>query len=429
MANQYQQPSRGVRYDNKHIRLKTGESQISNGTYVYRWTTPEGRRLAVYAPTLNALREKEVLITVDRHDGIKTDVNRLSVNEMYDIWSENKRGVKDSTMKNYMYFYEMFVKPVFGKKKLVFINKSDVRRFYNQLVDEKVLSISTVEIVHNILHQVFQIAVDDKLIRINPADRALTELRRARNMEITKREALTVDQQNLFVDFLSKSPRGQQWYPIFYIMLNTGMRIGEATALRWCDVDLEKGTITVSHTLVYYDHRDGNGCYYSMNHPKTVAGTRVIPMTSSLKEAFEKQKEYLDLAGIKCQDSIDGYTDFVFLNQNGKVFSNSCLNKALERIMRDCNLAILEKQGMDPDPVLLPHISCHILRHTFATRLCESGVNLKVIQDILGHEDVQTTMNIYVSVTDEMRQKEIASFEHFMDEGKKPKTPYLRAVE
>ena len=87
------------------------------------------------------------------------------------------------------------------------------------------------------------------------------------------------------------------------------------------------------------------------------------------------------------------------------------LNKALRRMMRDCNDEILEKYGVDSDPVLLPQFSCHILRHTFATRLCESGANLKFIQSILGHADVSTTMNIYVDVTDALKKKEIMAGE------------------
>ncbi|GAB6957970.1 hypothetical protein JCM17042A_15640 [Ruminococcus champanellensis 18P13 = JCM 17042] len=83
-------------------------------------------------------------------------------------------------------------------------------------------------------------------------------------------------------------------------------------------------------------------------------------------------------------------------------------------MMRDCNDEILEKYGADSDPVLLPQFSCHILRHTFATRLCESGANLKFIQSILGHADVSTTMNIYVDVTDALKKKEITAFDDYM---------------
>ncbi len=90
------------------------------------------------------------------------------------------------------------------------------------------------------------------------------------------------------------------------------------------------------------------------------------------------------------------------------------LNAAIKRIVRDCSDAVLEEQDIDSNPVLLPNFSCHNLRHTFATRLCESGINLKVIQDVLGHADIQTTMNIYVDVTSDMKKQQMAVFEQFI---------------
>ena len=109
------------------------------------------------------------------------------------------------------------------------------------------------------------------------------------------------------------------------------------------------------------------------------------------------------------------YDNFIFVNRDGHVQHQGTLNKAIKRITRDCNDEILEKCSEGSDPVLLPNFSCHNLRHTFATRLCESGINLKVIQDVLGHADVSTTMNIYVDVTNDLKKKEIASFGAFIN--------------
>lgn len=111
-------------------RLKTGETQRPNGTYAYRWSTPDGKRHSIYAPTLEKLREQEEQIIVDKHDGIRSDVKSITVNEMFDLWCQLKRGIKDSTFKNYIYMYELFVKPSFGKNRLVQVKKSDVRKFY-----------------------------------------------------------------------------------------------------------------------------------------------------------------------------------------------------------------------------------------------------------------------------------------------------------
>ena len=82
--------------------------------------------------------------------------------------------------------------------------------------------------------------------------------------------------------------------------------------------------------------------------------------------------------------------------------------------MRDCNSAVLDNTPEGSTPVLLPHFSCHVLRHTFATRLCEAGISLKFVQTVLGHVDISTTMNIYVSITADVQQKEISAFETYL---------------
>lgn len=370
---------------------------------------------SVYAPTLDKLREYEEQVIVDRHDGIKTDVKALSVNDVFDLWCNLKRGVKDSTMKNYIYMYEMFVRPTFGKKRLVTVKKSDVRGFYNRLADEKILKISTIDGIHNVLHQVFQVAVDDEYIRNNPTDNMLKELKQAHCMDSEKRKALTMEEEKIFLEYLMQKPKYRHWYPVFYIMANTGMRVGEITGLRWRDIDFDEGLISVNHTFVYYNHRDEHGCYYSINTPKTKAGERTIPMTDQVKNAFQMEREYQEEVGISSIDRIDGYDDFVFVNRFGMVQSQSTLNKAIKRIMRDCNGKILDNAVPGKEPTLLPDFSCHSLRHTFATRLCESGTNIKVIQDVLGHADVSTTMNIYVDVTNELKKNELKSFSAYME--------------
>ena len=405
---------RNVRFDSRHVRLKTGETEKSNGGYEYRWTGADGKRHSIYAPTLEQLREMEEQIIVDKHDGIKADVKALTVNDCFKLWKELKRGVKDSTFQNYVYMYEMFVMPTFGKKRVVQVQRSDIKRFYNGLVDQKVLKISTVDNIHNVLHQVFQVAVDDNYIRQNPTDRMLKELRIAHGHEIEKRKALTLAQQELFFNYMKNTPQYRHWYPVFYIMANTGMRVGELTGLRWQDVDMENGMISVNHTLVYYNHRDELGTYFSINTPKTEAGCREIPMVAGVKEAFEMIREYQQETGIQSKVRIDGYEDFIFVNKDGNMQHHGTLNKAIKRICRDCNDQVLLEQGIESNPVLLPNFSCHILRHTFATRLCESGINIKVIQDVLGHVDVSTTMDIYVDVMNETKKRELANFDGYM---------------
>ena len=190
------------------------------------------------------------------------------------------------------------------------------------------------------------------------------------------------------------------------------------TGLRWCDIDLEEGVIEVNHTLVYYNHAQ-NGCYFNIHTPKTKAGNRKIPMLDEVKEAFLEEKRYQELGNLKCKVTIDGYTDFIFINRFGMTQHQGTLNRALRRIIRDCNEAQLSKQA-NPK-VLLPKFSCHSLRHTFTTRLVEEGVNIKVVQDVLGHKDVKTTLNIYTDVTKELKQEEFEDLQEKMNRKKQQK--------
>ena len=400
------------RKDKKNRVLKEGEYQRSCGTYEFKWRDKSGGRHSISAVTLEELREKELDVLRDVLDGVKADKNNLTINDLYNSWVQLKRGLKDNTFSNYKYMYTMFVEPDFGKRKIVDLKHSDIRSFYNYLADERHVQINTIDCIHTVLHKVLELGVEDDYLRYNPSDNALKELKKARNFEVTKRRALTVPEQELFEAYLSKQGQYHRWYPIFIIMLWTGMRVGEVTGLRWCDIDLEDDTISVNHTLVYYDKRNDERCTFAINTPKTAAGERIIPMLPKVKEAFLMEKQYQEECGLESRAVVDGYRDFIFINRFGNVQHQGTLNKALSRIVRDCNFEILDKPHKK-DTVILPKFSNHSLRHTFTTRMCEAGVNLKVMQEILGHADAETTMDIYAEATKELKKSEMDSFAEF----------------
>lgn len=403
------------RKDSNRIVLKKGEYQRTNGTYAYRWTDGKGKRHEIYARNLDDLRAKEKEIDADTNEGLKVEARYVIINEMYDLWEQLKRGIKDNTFENYKYMYNTFVRPSFGKKRIQTLKKSDVKIFYNYLADQRCLQASTIDSIHTVLHQVLDMAVDDKYIRNNPSDKALKELKQSHVFKTEKRRALTIAEQELFLNYLRNNETYSHWYPIFAVMLGTGMRVGEITGLRWCDIDIDNGVIDINHTLVYYCHRhevELNGCYFNINTPKTKASNRKIPMIESVKEAFLMEKANQEKTGIKCSAVIDGYSDFIFVNRNGKTQHQGTLNKAIRRIIRDCNDEVLLND--ENATVLLPHFSCHSLRHTFSTRMCEAGINVKVIQDTLGHQDISTTMNIYTDATKEMKKQEFESLDNYL---------------
>ena len=167
---------------------------------------------------------------------------------------------------------------------------------------------------------------------------------------------------------------------------------------------------------MYYNHRNEKGCYFNVHTPKTAAGNRQIPMTDDVREAFLREKAYQDFNDLRCKSVVDGYTNFIFINRFGHVQHQGTLNKALRRIIRDCNDRELSKGRKNP--VLLPNFSCHSLRHTFTTRLVEAGINIKVIQELCGHTRSDTTLDVYTTVTKELKQREFGNFEQKLKQQK-----------
>jgi integrase len=204
------------------------------------------------------------------------------------------------------------------------------------------------------------------------------------------------------------------WKPVITILLGTGMRIGECLGLRWEDLDFDARTIDVNHNLVYRRIEDGKskGMIKHINTPKTAAGNRKIPMLQDVYDAFLEEYQFQRITGF-CEEEIEGYSGFVFSSAVRTVTIPEDVNRAIQRItdsynVQETKLAREEKR----EPLLIPHFSAHHLRHTFCTRFCENETNLKVIQSIMGHADISTTMDIYAEATEEKKQEIIASLEN-----------------
>ncbi len=410
------------RKDSRGRNLKDGEDQLKNGRYRYRYLDIHGERKAVYSWRLVAtdrlptgkrdglsLREKEAIIEKDTQDGIDNRAaEQITLNDMFALYMSDKRDLKQSTATNYRYMYSHYVSETLGTKPIAKIKYSTVKAFFNNLIDEKGFKPNSVEIINTILHPVFTLAIRDGYIRTNPTDGIIRELKKAHDWEKPKRHALTEEQQRLFVEFLVSSEVYNHWLPIFTVFLGTGCRVGELIGLRWKDCDFQNGIININHNLIYR-MQDSGKCEFHITTPKTAAGCRNVPMLDEVREALSKER-LRQLQEGHCIDEIDGYSGFCFCNGVRHLHSPQALNDALERIRLACNDQEAERAKQEGrDPIVIPHFSVHNLRHTFCTRFCENETNIKVIQEIMGHNDIETTMNIYAEAT-ESKKKE--SFEH-----------------
>ncbi len=396
-----------ARKDSRGRALRKGEVQRkSDGKYVYTYTDPLGRRKYIYSNDLMTLREKEKQLVRDQLDGLDTYVaGKATINEVFDRYMSIKYDIRETTRSGYIYTYDKYVRDTFGLKKIADIKYSDVYHFYNHLIAERGFSISTVDSVHCLLHPTFQLAVRDEIIRKNPSDGVMREINKRSGKNKGVRHALTIPEQRVFLDYIANHPVYNHWWTLFTVMLGTGMRIGEAIGLRWEDINIEERSISVNHSLVYFVSPETGKSIFKVSKPKTNAGIRQIPMLDVVKDAFELELEEQKEIGFN-QSTIDGMTGFIFTNRNGYVHNPQTINQAIKRISGSYNAEeLINAKREKREPVILPKFSCHHLRHTFCTRLCENETNLKVIQSVMGHRDIQTTLDIYADVTEEKKQE------------------------
>ena len=393
------------RKDKRGYALRTGESQRPNGTYSYSYTDSESHRHTVYAKTLAEIRKKERQIIRDMEDGLDpAAIDRTTLNMLYDSYISQKYDLKSSTKSNYIYMYDHFVRETFGRRKIAQIKYSDVKRFYYKLLMDKTLKPNTLETIHTQLHPAFQMAVRDGLLRTNPTDGVMAEIKKGRMWERPQRHALTVPQQKAFTEFITNNKEFCGWYPILIVLLGTGMRIGECLGLRWDDLDFENRIISVNHNLTNRPNAKGVSVKH-ISTTKTRSGERTIPMIDEVYDAFLKEYELQKCMGYE-SETIDGFSNFVFLTHGGNVVAQGSVNRAIASVIEAYNKQETKAAKEEKrEPLLLPHFTAHNLRHTFCTRFCENETNLKVIQSVMGHADITTTMDIYAEATTEKKQE------------------------
>lgn len=406
-----------ARKDLRGRALRKGEVQrASDKRYVYTYTDPLGRRKYVYAQDLTTLREKEKQLVKDQLDGLDLYVaGRATVNNVFDRYMSIKHNLRESTRSNYLYTYDHFVRDNFGMKLIADIKFSDVLQYYNHLLREQDLALGTLDSIHCLLHPTFQLAVRDEIIRNNPTDGVMKEISKQAGKNRGVRHALTVDQQRAFMDYIANHPVYFHWWSLFTVLLGTGCRIGEALGLRWEDLDFENRIISINHSIVYYPSDGTRQSVMRISKPKTEAGIRTIPMLDVVYDAFQMEYEEQEETGFNIAE-IDGMTGFVFKNRYGGVPNYNSVNQAIKRIISSYNAdEVLNAKKQKREPVILPDFSCHHLRHTFATRLCEVETNLKVIQSIMGHRNIETTMDVYAEATDRKKKESMENLSTKLD--------------
>lgn len=406
------------RKDGKGRVLRKGEHyRKTDGRYSYIYTDPLGKQHTIYAKSLVTLRQKEESLIKDQMDGLNVYVaGNADVNFLFDRYISTKSELRSSTYSNYLYTWNHFIRDTFGKKKVKDVKYSDVLFFYSDLINKQGLQINTLENINTVLRPSFQLAVRDDIIRKNPIDGAYAEVKKRNGGSRKRKRALTVQQQRAFINYVAENPFFYKWYPFFTFLLGTGCRIGEAIGIRWDDVDLEKRLIDINHSLTYYQRADDSfKCEFRVSQPKTEAGIRTIPMMKQVYDVLKNEYERQEVEGF-CVANVDGMTNFIFSNRFETPHNPAAVNRAIKRIVDAHNAEEEVKAKKEKrEPVMIPRFSCHIFRHTFASRFCENETNVKVIQEVMGHADVSTTMNIYAEVNQDVTRASLEKLSKNMD--------------
>lgn len=404
-------------YDPQGRRLYKGETyRKSDGRYVYRYTELK-KTYCFYASTLKELRQKEKDIDEKRGKGLKTKNQNL--NSLFYEYMETK-NLKHTTKMNYLYMWDKFVKNSLGMNNVADITADDIDKFYRKLLKkdkermEGKMSISTLDSLHTLIHPTLQKAVRMRLIASNPSDGLMKDLKQE-GYKKTKRYALSLQEQTEFMDYV-KNSKYKHWYNLFVVGFGTALRVGELVGLRWEDCDFKKDLININHQLVYslkrasdpnnkrqpFQTEEEPNSTLIITTPKTETGIREIHMFPKVKEALldiQKSKPK------KCP-TVDGYTNFIFLNRFGNCQTPSTINRAISRIVRDCNEEEDKKaKEENREPHHVRNFSCHVMRHTACTRLFEGGAEVTFMKSFMGHADIQTTIDIYTDLLPEQAKK------------------------
>lgn len=375
-----------------------GISQRKDGLYCARFVDKCRKRHEKYFSSIPEARNwLDEARYADKHDVfIPSDI---TVDDWFNYWITNIVGdLAPNTRRNYKERYEHNIQPVIGRIKL-----SDVKPLHCKMVLNTMdmdYAGSTIRQVYITMGTMLKSALMNDLIAKHPMNgvRYTKPVRAASDIKF-----LTVAEQE---KFLETAKRSHNYYQ-YALILETGLRTGEMIGLTWDAIDWENKTLTVNKTLEYRHDRG----YWRAGPPKTQQSYRTIPLTAkayeilervSYEKQFRKESETLSQV-LEYIDRITGKTsqlvmgDLVFVNwRTGEPAKNSSYDTHLYKL---CDEAGIKRFCM------------HALRHTYATRAIESGMQPKILQKLLGHASIKTTMDRYVHVTDESMLKAVQQFE------------------
>lgn len=391
----------GKRKDNKGRLLKTGESQRKDGRYAYKYQDKNGKSKFLYSWRLTdtdpipkgkrfcrSLRDLERDLQRDLFDGIDSSGKKMVLWQLYEKHNALKPNVRQSTETGRKYLMDILKSDTLGNMSIEAIKPSDTKEWAIRM-KKNGYSYQTINNYKRSLKACFYTALNDDLVRKNPFNWNLSDVLED---DTEHKTALTDEQVNVLLSFVQIDGVYQKYYNAIVVLLHTGLRISELCGLTTSDIDFEKGFIQVNHQINYDKGK------YSINEPKTDSGIREIPMLEPVRKALmDEIKGRIDVQQIL----IDGYSDFVFLNQKSLPMYAHCYSNAFSSLIKKYN----KYHKGDELPLITPHT----LRHTFCTNMANKKMTPNTLQYVMGHKNITMTLGYYAHGTAQSAMVEMLS--------------------
>lgn len=367
----------------KGKELGEGISQRKDGRYQGRYTDRFGKRKYVYDADLSELKKRLRKVMAENDCCMNICDDTMTLNEWFEeCLSTYKENCVNTSIQTYRANYQR-IADTLGDIPLSKLNMPTIQRAIN-----KIESPQSQEDTLKLLKDILKKAVSVELLNKNPSQEVVTKKKRQ------KKEVYALSKEEAYL-FLEEMKHAVS-YPICVVALGTGMRIGEILGLTWDCIDWKKKQIHVKQTMVMVWGKKNTP--FEMHYPKTSSGDRYIPMLPAVESILREQHKNRLEMNLSGKKPLKGFENLVFFTSENHPVAISSVNRAMSKAKKK----LKEKQ-----PDKFKELHSHTMRHTFATRALEQGMQMKTLQKILGHSTLAMTMDKYGHVLEDTLEKEM----------------------